>query len=269
MIYRPLLVLIGLIGLGQVGHADPTKSATVAPIVDVASGQLYGAAVGNDWMTARDAEKFVKKNSVFHVYTNDGLFLKKTMLSRVKTSEICSNPTYRPKNTALPPRSTTLVGTTWNAAPRQPKLLDKESSLYREFVSIWLRDQGIDDPKPTLSQLWRIDLEGDGHEEVFIAASRHRGSETSTMSGDYSILLMRKLVGDEVNTIPLKSEIYPEACIAECALAVHEIIGTLDLNGDGALEIIVKSSDYESTTQAIYSVNDTHVEKKLEWVCGS
>ena len=271
MRYRHFLFMLSwLVGCGAVSHADPIKPTVVAPIVDANSGQLYGAAAGTNWLPARDVEAFMKKGVVFRVYANDGSFLKKTTLSKVRTSEVCANPTYRPGNKAsLPPRSATLVGAPWDAAPRRPVALDRNSLVYREAVSAWLREQGIHDPKPTLSQLWRIDLEGDGRDEVLVAASRHRGSATSTVAGDYSVLLLRKLVGDKVAAIPIESNIYPEACIAECALAVHEIFGTLDLNGDGRLEIITKSSAYESTTQAVHSVDGSRVAKRLEWNCGS
>lgn len=268
--HRYLLVLPWLVGFGSAGYAAPGKPAVVAPIVDAGSGQLYGAASGTGWLPARDAEAFMKKGLMFRVYANDGNFLKKTTLSKVRTSEVCANPTYRPDHKAsLPPRSATLVGASWDAAPRRPSALDRNSPVYREAVSTWLRDQGINDPKPALSQLWRIDLEGDGRDEVLVAASRHRGSATSTVSGDYSVLLLRKLVGDKVATLPIESNLYPEACIAECALAVREVVGTLDLNGDGRLEIITRSSAYESTTQTIHSVDGTHVVKRLEWTCGS
>ena len=76
-------------------------------------------------------------------------------------------------------------------------------------------------------------------------------------------------VGDKVATLPIESNLYPEACIAECALAVHEAFGALDLNGDKQLEIITKSSAYESTTQAVHEVDGTRVAKRLEWTCGS
>jgi hypothetical protein len=270
MTYRHLFALLWLTGFGTAAHADPIKPTVVAPVVDASSGQLYGAASGTGWLPARDAEAFMKKGLTFRVYANDGSFLQKRALTRVRTSEICANPTYRPGNKAsLPPRSATLVGAPWDAAPRKPSALDQNNPAYREAVSGWLRDRGINDPKPILSQLWRIDLEGDGRAEVLIAASRHRGSATSTASGDYSVLLMRKLAGDNVVTMPIKSDLYPEACIAECALAVHEVFGALDLNGDGHLEIIVKSSAYESITQAIHSVDDARVVKRLEWSCGS
>ncbi len=268
--YRYLWVFPWLIGFGAASHADPSKPMGVAPIVDANSGQLYGAATGADWLPARDAEALMKKGLVFRAYANDGSFLKKTTLSKVRTSEVCANPTYRPGNKApLSPRSATLVGAPWDAAPRRPVVLDRNSLVYREAVSAWLREQGIHDPKPTLSQLWRIDLEGDGRDEVLVAASRHRGSATSTVAGDYSVLLLRKLMGDKVVTLPIESNVYPETCIAECALAVHQVFGTLDLNGDGRLEIITKSSSYESTTQAIHSVDGTRVAKRLEWICGS
>ncbi len=270
MRYRYLLVLSWLAGFGTASYADPGKPAVIAPIVDANSGQLYGAASGANWLPAPDAAAFVKNGLVFRVYASDGNFLKKVTLSKARTSEVCANPTYRPDHKAsLPPRAATLVGAPWDAAPRRPSVLDRNSPVYREAVSAWLREQGINDPKPTLSQLWRIDLEGDGRDEVLVAASRQRGSATSTMAGDYSVLLLRKLVGDKVATLPIASSLYPEACIAECALAVHEIFGTLDLNGDGRLEIITKSSAYESTTQAVHSVDGSRVAKRLEWTCGS
>ena len=270
MMYRYLWVLPWLIGFGAASHADPSKPAVVAPIVDANSGQLYGAASGTHWLPARDAEAFMKKGLAFRVYASDGNFLQKATLSKGRTSEVCANPTYRPSHKAwLPPRSATLVGAPWDAAPRRPSVLDRNSPVYREAVSAWLREQGINDPKPTLSQLWRIDLEGDGRDEVLVAASRHRGSATSTVAGDYSVLLLRKLVGDKVATLPIESNLYPEACIAECALAVHEAFGALDLNGDKQLEIITKSSAYESTTQAVHEVDGTRVAKRLEWTCGS
>jgi hypothetical protein len=49
----------------------------------------------------------------------------------------------------------------------------------------------------------------------------------------------------------------------------HELFGAFDIDGDGRLEIIIKSFGYESITQTIYSVNDTDLVKRLEWFCGS
>jgi hypothetical protein len=268
MTHRYLLALLGLLGCGIAGFAAPVESQTAAPIVDAASGQLYGAASATGWLSAQDAVALVKKDLQFSVYAGDGSLLNKTKLSAVQSSEVCSNPTYRAKG-SLPERAVTLVAASWNAAPRRPGELDRGSPVYREALTLWLREQGIDDPQPVLSQLWRVDLEGDGRDEVLMAAARHRGSETSTEAGDYSVLLLRQLAGDNVVTVPIRSDVFRETCIAECALERHEVIGVLDLNGDGRLEIISKSAGYESTTQAVYSVEGDSVTKRLEWFCGA
>lgn len=132
-----------------------------------------------------------------------------------------------------------------------------------------MQEQGVDDSQPYLSQLWRIDLEGDGRDEVLIAAVRYRGSVTSTQAGDYSLLLLRKLIDGVVVTFPVILDFFSETYIAKCALERHEIINVLDLNGDGKLEIITKSSGYESITQTIFSIEDFRIKKRLEWTCGS
>lgn len=268
MAYRSLFVLIGLFGLGETGFVVPVKSETIVPIIDAATGQLYGGVSGNNWLSAENTEVFVKNKLNFRVYSKDGNFLRNTTLYPVQTSEICSNPAFRPKE-SLPQNSVTLVGAPWNAASRKPRELDRSSPIYRQALTSWLREQGVDDSQPNLSQLWRIDLEGDGRDEVLIAAARHRGSETSTQAGDYSLLLLRKLIDGVVVTFPVILDFFSETCIAECALERHEIINVLDLNGDGKLEIITKSSGYESITQTIFSIEDFRIKKRLEWTCGS
>ena len=268
MAYRCLFVLIGLLGLGQTGFVVPVKSETIVPIIDAATGQLYGGVSGNNWLSAEDTEDFVKKKLIFHAYARDGSFLQNTTMHSAQTSEGCSNPTFLPKE-SLPQNAVTLVGAPWNAALRKPRELDTSSPIYREALTFWLREQGVDDLQPNLSQLWRIDLEGDGRDEVLIAAVRHRGSETSTQAGDYSLLLLRKLIDGVVVTFPVILDFFLEICIAECALEQHEIISVLDLNGDGKLEIITRSSGYESITQTVFSIEDFRIKKRLEWTCGS
>lgn len=258
-------LLLCLVGLARIAQG----SDALTPIVDVASGQLYGAVSGTDWLPAEDAAAQIKQNLTGFAYTSAGVLLSETTLSQVETNEICSNPTYRPTGSALP-QAATWVGAAWDAAPRKPIVLKPDSAVYRKLVATWLREQGITDAQPKLSQLWRVDLEGDGRDEVLMAAARHRGSATSTAAGDYSILLLRKLIDDQdVATLAIYSNIYPEECIAECALATHEIVGALDFNGDGSLEIISKSMDYESVSQAIHSLEGTQLEKRLDWFCGS
>jgi len=265
-----LFMLIAVLSMGQLCLADQTAPATAVPIVDAQSGQLYGAVAGTHWLAAEKATALMEKDLIFRAYASDGTLLGETKLSKVETSEICSNPTYQANKAKLRDQVATLIGPSWKATPSKPQIFDPKNPTYQKLVAAWLQKQGIDDPQPELTQLWRIDLDGDHREEVLIAASRHRGSATSTSAGDYSILLLRKLVNsNDVVTLPIQSEIYPEECIAECALATHEIIGLLDFNNDGSLEIISRSTAYESYSQSIYVIENNRVEKQLEWFCGA
>ncbi|MCP5426169.1 MAG: hypothetical protein H6970_14040 [Gammaproteobacteria bacterium] len=261
-------VLTGLFGLGLVGGVTLARAEEIVPIVDAATGQLYGAAAGGNWVAAADAQELVTQTLTFRAYSKDGHYLRNTTLEPDKGHETCSTPTFDSVQT-LPNDAVTLVGASWNAAPRRPDALDPSSPVYRDALSQWLQEQQINDAQPDVKELWRVDLEGDRRDEVLIVASRHRGSATSTEAGDYSVLLLRKLVDESVLTVPIKSQLFPQACTAECALEKQEVIGILDLNGDGRMEIIVRSSGYESTTQAIYTIDGTDIKKRLEWFCGA
>ncbi len=268
MLYRYFPLLLALCAAGITSFTVSAKSEVIVPVIDVATGQLYGSVSGNTWLSAIDTQKSVKDSLMLNAYSSDGKLLQKTTVSATQTSEICLSPTFRSKM-PLPTNAVTLVGSRRNAALRKPEALDKNNPVYREAVALWLRERGIDESYPMLSQLWRIDLEGDGRDEVLIAATRHRGSETSTQAGDYSLLLLRKLKGEAVVTIPVFSEIFLETCIAECALQRYEVINLLDIDNDGKLEIITKSVGYESITQTIFSVEGLELKKRLEWSCGS
>ena len=54
----------------------------------------------------------------------------------------------------------------------------------------------------------RVDLEGTGADEVFISATYLDDSQHFTKDGDYSIVLMRKLWGDELVTKLLVGDVY-------------------------------------------------------------
>ena len=74
-----------------------------------------------------------------------------------------------------------------------------------QSVEDWLADRGVADPEVSIDRVIRVDLEGDGRDEVIIEASR-LANETllGEDEGDYSVVLLR-VVGDddEVQTIEI------------------------------------------------------------------
>ena len=62
----------------------------------------------------------------------------------------------------------------WNALPRKPVLPDSTQSVYVEAIRDFLKSRGIADPKVQITRVVRVDLEGNGEEEVLIAGCARR-----------------------------------------------------------------------------------------------
>ena len=60
-----------------------------------------------------------------------------------------------------------------------------------------------------ISQILRVDIEGDGTDEALVSAS-HFADPTGhgVADGDYSLVIMRKVMGDTVETIPILADYY-------------------------------------------------------------
>lgn len=235
-------------------------------IVDAETGQLYGATLTGRWIAAEAVDPSALEGLSFTLYGEAGRRGVTTRLVRLPTEETCSNPTYRP-STAVASGKGTYLAAEWDVARRKAAALGRDNPTYQAELSGWLAMQGINDLSPTIQQLVRVDLNGDGRDEVILAAERQRGSITSTRAGDYAVLLLRRLQGEQVETVPLRADLYREDCIAECAPVRYRLFSTLDLDGDGVLELIVTSQDYESVSRAIHSFDDLK-RIHLQWRCG-
>ena len=143
----------------------------------------------------------------------------------------------------------------WDALPRAATVTGGGSEVYMEQVRGLLEQNGIDPTLAAVDQVARVDLEGDGVDEVVLTANR-APDWPNPDAGNYSIVLLRKLVDEQVQTAILFNSYVreePESFFWERA----GLSGFADLNGDGKLEIIVTSQYYEGDgVQAFEYVND-------------
>jgi len=54
----------------------------------------------------------------------------------------------------------------WNALPRKPQIADPTQQVYVDAVRDFLKDRRISDPEVKITRILRVDLDGDGEEEV-------------------------------------------------------------------------------------------------------
>jgi hypothetical protein len=143
-----------------------------------------------------------------------------------------------------------------------------DTPVYYAAVADWLVSQGFTLPYVQISRILRVDLEGDGVDEVFISAA-YFNDESGHMAeqGDYSIILMRKLVGSEVVTVPVVAELYTSPTAELAFPFTYSLASLLDLNRDGNLELIVEVTRWEGSGVILYQVDGTNVIEALRAVC--
>ena len=141
--------------------------------------------------------------------------------------------------------------------PHPVELLGLSIPAYIEATSELLETRVAGIPIINLTQVIRTDLEGDGTDEVIVAASTIPDDLISSQVGDYSIVYLRKVIEGEVQTAILGESIVEDLDNLFQDLAVFEVSAVADLNGDGKMEIIINGTVWEGAfLQAWEYIND-------------
>jgi hypothetical protein len=161
------------------------------------------------------------------------------------------------------------VGVTgnWDVTPRLVEEHPTDTPVYVGAIKNWLIDKGFPEPVVEISQILRMDIEGDGTDEVLISASHFvEPTGHDVEFGDYSLVLMRKVVGDSVETIPIVADYYYE--VATQFPLTYAMTFPADLNNDGILEILVGVERREGSGIIAFEVVGTTVSPVFEALCG-
>ena len=165
----------------------------------------------------------------------------------------------------------------WDPTPRRATSLNIKDAVYNKIVKEYLGRNGLPDAEVNIMQLFRVDLEGDGVNEVVIYAQNvfmREATATWEMDkplfpfgvgfpeelkeGQYSVLLLRKIVGGKVHEIPLAQCISLKECTAANGQSIpallHKFYQFADLNGDAIMEIIVGEYSFEGFSYLVYEI---------------
>jgi hypothetical protein len=160
------------------------------------------------------------------------------------------------------------VGGSFNALPRMPRLLSTEQQVYKDAAAEILRQKGLARPQVRLTQVIRVDLEGDGADEVLVSATYYaRGLTAGASPGDYSLVFLRRVVKDKVVTHLIAGDFFPKG-VKFGAPGEHRVGAVLDLNGDGVLEIVLFGRYYEGDWVTSYRLEGDKVIETIFTGCG-
>ena len=179
-----------------------------------------------------------------------------------------------------PEKGVIAIAAPWNALPRKPQVTDPTQKTYVNAACEFLRTKEIDQPKVKIDNIIRVDLDGDGEEEVLISATNYFSKDESvpmrSPAASYSMVLLRRVVAGKVETQLIVGEFYPKAYPKAAqeegrfdAPNAYKVIATLDLDGDGKMEIVVSSHYYEGKETTIYRCDPKKSEALLSVSCGA
>ncbi|HMD80073.1 MAG TPA: hypothetical protein VKE92_02120, partial [Anaerolineales bacterium] len=143
----------------------------------------------------------------------------------------------------------------WNVTKREVVELSADGHLYQQAVIDWLTAMGVAALKPSTLQAFRVDIEGDGVDEVFISATHLDDPQHKPKAGDYSIVLMRKVIGNDAVTKFVVGDHYNSQQPEMGYPRTYTLANFIDLNQDGVLEVIVDIQKWEGFGASVFQVN--------------
>ncbi len=154
------------------------------------------------------------------------------------------------------------INADWSIYPRGYRNQSTDQKSYNDLVKNLMIKEGLKNPDTSLKQVIKVDLDGDGTEEVLITADNTINDKfEQVMKGDNAILIFRKLVnGKVVDQVVEKDIRLKNEEVVSLYRLLYRIETFSDLDCDGIMEVIIKSWYYEGEGWFVYKLIDNRLE---------
>jgi hypothetical protein len=257
-IVRALFVLFILSSVATARAAD--KPGDTIPVV---ADLLLGGWMNGNWVDAETIASHVPAGLAYKTYSFGGAESDLTGSAPRYEEEGCEYYSVAFDDSSATSETLLAVGSRHNGMPRPAKLQTGGLKPYEELVAGYLKKNEIS-ADPQIEQLVRIDLDGDGSEEVVIVAGNADSSRLVFFENTYSLVLFRRLVDGKVVTDVLHEHYYHEdnEGMADSPSG-YKTVFVVDINGDGSLELILRGSYYEGFWYEIYEFSRSGLKKVI------
>ncbi|HVF30375.1 MAG TPA: hypothetical protein VNA22_05360, partial [Pyrinomonadaceae bacterium] len=237
--------------------SDALPQTAIVPIVELRNGGLMGGVQNGKWIAPTKVAPGMKGETEFLIVGRNGVEEGGVTLGKKGEKEdVCQD--FTRMELELKQDHGVGIGTQakWNPVPRVPMAIDLNNAAYKTVVTKFLAKKGFARPVAKITEAYRVDLEGDGVEEVVLAATHYKkGLASSASAGDYSFVIVRKAVGNVVTDHMLEGE-FVQRRIEFGAPSEHHVSAIADLNGDGKMEIVLYGFYYEGDFASAYEMKN-------------
>ncbi len=224
----------------------------------VYDGILMGGYIKHKWYASYDIAYSIKGGEKYKLYSFEKLIGEATGSkvippdeSEPDTAEIELSYTAENLNGIL------AVNGEWNALPRSLIKQNNNSDIYKNIITDLLRDKGLEGVEINVTQNYRVDLEGDGSEEVIICTENVSPLTVACKKGTYSVIILRKMINGKVENIFLREAIYlKDGEFSDGCTMLYSIKAIADVNGDGIMEILLGYNYYEGFGYDLIEIRD-------------
>lgn len=265
----PRLLCIFVVAAAVQLHS--ARAADLYPIIQTETGYLIGGRAGGKWLDSQKAGPLVKPGETFRLFSFSGEIGRAKAGKPASVEDPCPD-TLSIDLSAKPEQAVIAIAAPWNPMPRKPRDAAKTQPVYVQAVREFLGTRGLGNTEVKITRVVRVDLDGDGEDEVLISATNYAGESgtpsPNTPGRGYSFVLVRRVVVGKVQTQLLEGEFYPKAKESSAPNA-YEILAALDVDGDGKLEVVVESNYYEGGAVTVYTFDGTKPKDVLTVGCGA
>ena len=265
------LPFAGFLFVASLLFAPPVGAVGRAAFVDLPTGLIIGAYSDGKWIQSEAAGKAIQPGKKYRLFDLSGKLGEAVGGPVGQNTEVCPD-LWDQKLKPETEKRAVAVDLPWNPLPRKAKAADTTQEVYQKAAFEFLTEKGIKNPVVKIAQLLRVDLDGDGEDEVLLSATNYPGeageSPSEAQAGNYSFVLLRQIVGGKVLTRLVDGQFFPKGSESEPSYR-YEVLALLDLDGDGHLEVIVNSAYYEGATTTIWKLRASQLRKVLEIGCGA
>lgn len=272
------LAILLILSLPALGNPAPQEGEAFYPVVAVPdysgdewTGYLLGGWSPQGWIKDKAGAARLQGGETYRFYNLGGELGRGTGNRPFKLEEDgpCAE-TLAVSFTDTPKIKGNLVAVNGpgQPLPRRPSLLGTDQRAYKDAAAI-LKQKGIARPVVRLTQVIRVDLEGDGSEEVLVSATHYaKALAPSAAPGDYSLVFLRPVVDGKVVTQIIAGDFFPKG-VKFGAPGEHQVGAVVDLNRDGIMEIILFGRYYEGNWATAYQLHKGKVIEILSSGCGA